>query len=59
MVYFDTDSVILLVPPGEEPPETSTMLGALKDEIAEDPELGPDAVIVAFASGGPKLYCYV
>ena len=56
MVYFDTDSVFLLLPPGVKPPPTSTVLGGLKDEILE--EHGPEASITSFHSIGPKSYTY-
>ena len=56
VVYFDTDSVFLLLPPWKEPPPTSTVLGGLKDEIAE--EFGPEAYISSFHSIGPKSYTY-
>ena len=57
VVYFDTDSVILLIPPGDIAPAISTQLGGLKDEIEE--EFGPGAVITSFTSLGPKCYRYV
>ena len=56
VVYFDTDSVFILLPPGREPPPTSTVLGGLKDEIME--EHGPEASISSFHSIGPKSYTY-
>ena len=56
MVYFDTDSLFILLPPGKEPPETSTVLGGLKDEIKET--FGEGAYIACFYSIGPKSYGY-
>jgi hypothetical protein len=56
VVYFDTDSVILLLPPGVQPPPTSSRLGELKDEVLE--EYGPSARMTSFASLGPKVYTY-
>ena len=54
--YFDTDSVFMNLPPGVAPPETSTGLGRLKDEVVE--EFGPEACITSFHSLGPKSYTY-
>ena len=56
VIYFDTDSVILHLPPGVPPPPTSTLLGGLKDEVLED--YGPDSFMASFASLGPKTYTY-
>lgn len=56
VIYFDTDSVFLYLPPDIQPPKTSTVLGGLKDEIKE--EYGPDAYISQFTSIGPKAYTY-
>ena len=56
VVYFDTDSVFLLLPPGMEGPPTSSKLGDLKDEILET--YGPGHRIVDFAATGPKSYTY-
>ena len=56
VVYYDTDSVFLLFPPGHPVPETSTVLGRLKDEIAED--FDSDHFISQFCALGPKSYCY-
>ena len=56
VVYMDTDSLFLLLPPGVQPPPTSTVLGGLKDEIYE--EFGAGAKITQFASIGPKSYTY-
>jgi hypothetical protein len=56
VVYFDTDSVFLLLPDGKNPPPTSAKLGELKDEIAE--EFGQGATITRFTSIGPKCYAY-
>ncbi len=58
VAYTDTDSVILYLPPGEDGPETSNLLGGLKDEILEDDKLGPGHSISFFVCGGPKCYSY-
>lgn len=55
-IYFDTDSVFLLLPAGVEGPVTSSRLGGLKDEIKET--YGPGHTIASFASLGPKTYTY-
>jgi hypothetical protein len=56
VIYFDTDSVVLLIPPGDTPPPTSTMLGGLKDEVEE--EFGLGASITSFVAIAPKSYAY-
>ena len=55
-VYFDTDSIILLLPKFTKPLLSSNILGGLKDEIFES--YGPDAAIGGFCSLGPKVYYY-
>ena len=54
--YFDTDSILLYLPPTVTPPPTSTVLGGLKDEIYE--EYGEGAHITSFYSTGPKSYSF-
>lgn len=56
VVYFDTDSVFLLLPEDKSPPATSSQLGELKDEIKK--AYGVDARITCFASIGTKSYAY-
>ena len=55
-IYFDTDSVFLLLPEGVEGPPTSNRLGGLKDEVKET--YGAGCRIISFASLGPKTYTY-
>jgi hypothetical protein len=56
VVYFDTDSVFLHLPPGVEGPATSAKLGELKDEIQEG--YGPGHHITSLDCLGPKTYTY-
>ncbi|XP_055714798.1 uncharacterized protein LOC129808916 [Phlebotomus papatasi] len=52
--YCDTDSVIYVVPAGEENPlSTGKFLGELTDELAD---FGEGAFIEEFVSTGPKVY---
>ena len=55
VVYFDTDSVILLYRPEKgdiPPPISSSALGRLKDELE------PGELMTSFSSIGPKCYTY-
>ena len=52
VVYFDTDSVFLLLPDGVKGPKTSNRLGELKDEVDKGHR------ITCFYSLGPKTYTY-
>ena len=52
IVYFDTDSVFLLLPDDVEGPKTSNRLGELKDEVDKGHK------ITCFYSLGPKTYTY-
>jgi DNA polymerase elongation subunit (family B) len=59
VVYFDTDSVILHLPPGMSGPDVSDLLGELKDEVADTfGKKYPEAQITSFLSLGPKCYSY-
>lgn len=53
VVYFDTDSVVLIHRPGLPDPPLGDYLGDFKDELSSDD------YIVEFASRGPKNYGYV
>lgn len=57
IMYFDTDSVFIYLPDTVTPPESSTKLGQLKDEILE--KYGSNATITSFMSTGPKSYQYM
>ena len=62
-MYFDTDSIIYLLKPGDTPLPLGTELGQFTDEI--EPVIHPDfpeeeprqRYVSAFVSGGPKNYC--
>ncbi|KAJ8018826.1 putative DNA polymerase [Holothuria leucospilota] len=54
VLYFDTDSVIYTLKPGEWDPPTGDCLGELTNEI--DPKDGN--FITSFCTGGPKNYAY-
>ena len=62
-LYFDTDSIIYLLKPGDEPLPLGNELGQFTDEI--EPVVHPDfpdespreRYISSFVSGGPKNYC--
>lgn len=56
VVYFDTDSAVLLLPADRPGPPTSASLGGLKDEITE--KFGPGHRISSFTSLGPKCYVF-
>jgi hypothetical protein len=51
LLYFDTDSVIYTVRPGEWEPEYNSFLGGFTDELDGD-------TISRFLCGGPKNYGY-
>ena len=51
VLYYDTDSVILVSKPGEREPPTGPYLGQLTDELGGD-------YITSFVSGGPNNYSY-
>ncbi|XP_057711360.1 uncharacterized protein LOC130928654 [Corythoichthys intestinalis] len=51
VLYSDTDSLIYVVGPGEEPLPLGNYLGDLTDELANDS-------IEEFVSAGPKSYAY-
>ncbi len=51
VLYYDTDSVILVSKPGESEPPLGPYLGELTDELKE-------GHITTFILEGPKNYCY-
>ena len=51
VLYYDMDSVIYVIKPGEMEPETGVYLGELTDELDGN-------YITTFVSGGPKNYAY-
>ena len=51
VLYYDTDSVIYLMQPGQPEPQLGNYIGDLTDELNGDH-------ITVFAAGGPKDYCY-
>jgi hypothetical protein len=51
VMYYDTDSVIFVSKLNEPEPPLGNHLGELTDELGGE-------YITAFASGGPKNYCY-
>lgn len=63
VLYFDTDSIIYLLKPGDTPLPLGDGLGQFTNEI--EPEVHPDfpeelpreRYVSAFVSGGPKNYC--
>ena len=55
-VYFDTDSIFLLLPNCIQPPISSGVLGGLKNEILD--KWGSNAKLNSFCSLGPKAYYY-
>ena len=55
VLYYDTDSIIYTVKPGEYDLPTGTAIGELTDELES---YGPGSYITKFASGGPKNYGY-
>lgn len=59
VLYNDTDSVFLLVLPGNVPVETGDFLGDLTDELnCKSPPNVSKKWIVSFCSTGPKSYSY-
>ena len=52
VLYYDTDSVIYVSPPGQYDPPLGDYLGELTDELDSGEH------IVEFVSGGPKNYAY-
>ena len=56
VVYFDTDSIVLALPPGVDPPDTSNLIGGLKDEVSD--AYGTGHSISSFVSTGPKCYSF-
>ena len=52
VLYYDTDSVIFILRPGESEPSTGNYLGDLTNELKQGD------YITTFISGGPKNYCY-
>ena len=55
IIYFDTDSILLLLKDGEDRPDSNDLLGELKDEIED--KYGKHHHIRAFYATGPKCYC--
>ena len=55
-VYYDTDSIILLIPPWMEPPEDSTQLGELKNEVVD--KHGEGSKMTCWGCLAPKCYCF-
>ena len=51
VLYYDTDSIIYHSQPGQPEPRLGNYIGDLTDELGGEH-------ITAFASGGPKNYCY-
>ena len=58
VLYFDTDSVVFVQCPGQDPP-LGNYLGEFKNELKTADERHPeDEYITEFCSGGPKNYGY-
>ena len=51
VLYYDTDSVIYLIQPGQPEPRLGNYISDLTDELGGEH-------ITVFASGEPKNYCY-
>lgn len=54
LLYCDTDSVIFVERPGDQPPPTGEFLGDLTDELKD--AYGEDAYGFEFCAPGPKSY---
>ena len=55
MLYYDTDSIIYIQPPGAPELNVGVYLGEWKNKLES---YGPDAYIKEYCAGGPKCYGY-